>query len=114
MLYDGAIRFATRGRDALERRDYEGAYNGLERSQRIVLELHHGLRREINPPLVDQMAALYNFVYRKLIEATMERSVQSVDEALRVLQHQRETWVLLIDKLRAAAPGDLTVASPAG
>ena len=35
MLYDGAIRFATRGRDALSRKDYEGAYNSLERAQRI-------------------------------------------------------------------------------
>ena len=103
MLYDGAIRFATRGRDALERKDYEGAFNGLERAQRIVLELHNGLRRDANPALVDQMASLYNFIYRKLIEATMERDVACVDEAVRVLQHQRETWTLLMDKLKSDA-----------
>lgn len=99
MLYDGAIRFALRGREALERQDYEGAFNGLERAQRIVLELHSGLRREVNPALVDQMASLYNFIYRRLVEATMERSVKAVDEAVRILRHQRETWTLLMDKL---------------
>ena len=64
MLFDGAIRFTLRGREALERDDVEGAFNGFERAQRIVLELNSGLRREVNPQLVDQTAALYDFIYR--------------------------------------------------
>jgi flagellar protein FliS len=101
MLYDGAIRYAMRGRAALESKDYEGAYNGFERAQRIVLELHNGLRRDVNPALVDQMASLYNFVYRRLVEATMERSVAAADDGLRILRHQRETWVMLMEKVAA-------------
>ena len=109
MLYDGAIRFALRGREALARQDYEGAFNGFDRAQKIVLELHNGLRREVNPALVDQMASLYNFVYRRLFESTMERSLKSADEAIGILRHQRETWVLLMDKL-AAAKAEASVA----
>jgi flagellar secretion chaperone FliS len=108
MLYDGAIRFAERGLDALRAGDREGTFNALERAQMIVLELGNGLRREIYPELADRMAAVYNFIYRRLVDANLQRDEKAIDEALRVLRYQRETWLLLIDKLqkeaRAAAP----------
>jgi len=105
MLLDGAVRYAQRGREALQKGDIEEAFNALERAQRIVLELNSGLRREVNPELVDQMAALYDFVYRRLIDANIHREIEAADDALRILRHQRETWSLLIERLaRAATP----------
>lgn len=104
MLLDGAIRFTLRGREALEQRDIEGAFNAFERAQRIVLELNNGLRREVNPQLVDQLAALYDFIYRRLIDANIRRETKAADDALRILRHQRETWALLIEKLARELP----------
>lgn len=104
MLFDGAIRFTLRGKEALQRDDIEGAFNGFERAQRIVLELNNGLRREVNPELVDQMAALYNFIFRRLIDANVHHDVQAAEEALRILRHQRETWAQLIEKLAKESP----------
>jgi flagellar protein FliS len=104
MLFDGAIRFTLRGKEALQRDDIEGAFNGFERAQRIVLELNNGLRREVNPELVDQMAALYNFIFRRLIDANVHRDVQAAEDALRILRHQRETWAMLIEKLAKSSP----------
>lgn len=103
MLLDGAIRFATRGREAIERKDIEGAFNALERAQRIALELIGGMNRDANPELVDQMAGLYNFIYRRLVDANMKRDTRAVDDALRILSHQRETWRLLIEKITREA-----------
>ncbi len=100
MLLDGAIRFATRGGQALQERDYEASFNALDRAQRIVLELNNGLCREVNPPLVDQMAALYGFVYRRLVDANVTHDLQAIQDALKILRHQRETWAMLIDKIR--------------
>ncbi len=104
MLLDGAIRFTLRGREALEKGDTEAAFNGFERAQRIVLELNNGLRREVNPELVDRMAALYDFIFRRMIDANVHRETQAADDALRILRHQRETWALLIEKLAREAP----------
>ena len=104
MLLDGAIRFALRGREAIEAGDIEAMFNSLERAQRIVLELSNGLRREINPELVDRMAALYAFIFRRLVDANMQRDTQGVDDAVRILRHQRETWALLIEKLKKELP----------
>jgi len=100
MLLDGAIRFATQGRAGLEAGDMEAMFNGLDRAQKIVLELSSGLRRDVNPPLANRMAALYDFIFRRLVDANMKRDVPAVDDALRILRHQRETWVLLMDKLQ--------------
>jgi len=105
MLLDGAIRFTLRGREALERQDIEGAFNGFERAQRIVLELASGLRREVNPQLVDQMTALYDFIYRRLIDAHIHRELKAADDALRILRHQRETWAMLIEKIAREGAG---------
>ncbi len=105
MLYDGAIRFAERGREALRAKDREACLNALERAQLLVIELSNGVRREINPELVDRMLALYNFAWRRLVDANIHQDEQALDEALRILQHQRETWVLLMEKLQKELGG---------
>ncbi len=104
MLYDGAIRFALKGQEAIRAKDREGAFSALERAQRIVLELAAGLRREINPELVDRMGALYSFIYRRLVDANVNQDEQALEEALRILRYQRETWVLLMEKLKKELP----------
>ncbi len=108
MLYDGAIRFTTRGQEAIRAKDREAAFTALERAQLIVLEMSAGIRRDINPEIADRMGALYNFVYRRLIEANINQDEQAAEDALRILRYQRETWVLLMEKLKkegVAAPG---------
>jgi len=106
MLYEGAIRFASQGRDAVLARRYEDSYNLLTRAQRIVLELQHGLRREVSPELCDNMSALYTFIYRKLVEGCVNKDVGRIDEALRILRYQHRTWVMLMDKLREERCGE--------
>ena len=108
MLLDGAIRFATRGLEAIRAADIEACFNALERAQRITLELANGLRRDANPELVDQMTSLYGFVYRRLVEANMQRDAAAVEDALKILRHQRETWTLVIEKISTVvdAPED--------
>ena len=99
MLLDGAIRFATRGLEAIRDNNIEDTFNALERAQRIVIELSNGLRRENNPQLVDQMSALFGFVFRRLVEGNMQRDAQAVEDALKILRDQRETWAIIVDKL---------------
>lgn len=101
LLYDGAIRFATQGRDAIQAGQLEKSYDLLTRAQKIMLELVNGMREEVDPPLVRQMASLYMFIYRKLVEANINKDPGAIDDALGLLAHQRETWVKLLEKLRA-------------
>ena len=38
MLYNGALRFMTEGREAIEKKDYEEANNSLQKAQNIITE----------------------------------------------------------------------------
>lgn len=102
MLYDGAIRFAEQGKLAMQKKDWEGTYHGLSRAQKIVAELTSTLKHSISPELCGKLASLYTFVYRKLTEANLKHNIDAINEALSVLQHQRETWVLLMDQIGKA------------
>ena len=102
MLYDGAIRFSIQAREAIERKDYETSYERLTRAQHIILEMQNGLNHDVNRELCERVASIYSFLYRKLIDASVHRDVHMVDDALRVLRMERETWQMLVDKVNRA------------
>lgn len=100
MLYDGAIRFARQGREAMSTRNLDDACEKLLKAQRIVMQMKAGLRPEVNPALCENLTGLYNFIYWRLVEANTKHDPAVIDEALQILEHQRETWRLLLEKIR--------------
>ena len=105
MLYDGAIRFAEQGKAALAERRLDKSYEVLTRAQNILHELTGGLRHDVSPEVCKNLAALYDFAFRRLVHANIHHEVAAIDEALSVLRYQRETWLLLMSevaKTRAA------------
>jgi flagellar protein FliS len=115
MLYDGAIRFAEQARTALQERNFEKSYTSISRVQKILVEMSSTLKHDVFPELCGKLASLYNFVYRKLIEANIDHSIGAMDEALGVLRYQRETWSLLLEQLgkSKAAAAATKIAMPA-
>ncbi len=111
MLYDGAMRFARQAREAILACDWETSCEKLLRAQRILTEMKNGLRPEIQPALCEQLASLYNFAYWRLVEANTKHDVRPIDEALQILEHQRETWHMLVQKVQSdrQAPRDALV-----
>ena len=99
MLYDGAIRFCEQARVAIREKNFEQSYNLITRVQKIVMEMNCSLKHDVSPDLCARLAALYNFAYRKLIEANVEHKLESLDEALDVLRYQRKTWAMLMEQL---------------
>ncbi len=99
MLYNGAIRFATLARAKMAEQEYEDSYELLVRAQNIVLELVCGLRPEHNPSLCNKMAALYSFIYSRLVEANISHDTTAVDDAIEILTVQRDIWLELLERL---------------
>ena len=98
MLYEGAIRFCRLARAALEAREWEKSYNNLMRAQKIVLELSTSLNYQVAPELCARLGALYTYIYRRLVDANVEHAIAAVDEAIKLLEYERETWQLLMAK----------------
>lgn len=99
MLYDGAIRFGEQARAALEKKDFEASFTMITKVQKIVVELQTSMKHDVYPELCGKLAALYNYAYRKLVEANTRHTIASLDDALNILRYQRETWALLMDRL---------------
>jgi len=53
--------------------------------------------------------SLYTFLFSELVEASFEKNLGRIDEVIKLLQYERETWALLMTKLaseRAQRPGE--------
>jgi flagellar secretion chaperone FliS len=99
MLYDGALKFCRQAKVSLEKKSYEESYNNLMRAQKIVLELSTSLNHNADPQLCQRLSALYTYVYRLLVDANMKRETAIVDEAIKLIEYERETWQMLMKKL---------------
>lgn len=120
MLLEGAVRFCRQGRDGMAARDWEASFNGFSKCRNILTELMISMRPEIDPELCQRLTSLYTFLYTQIIEAAHEKNVAKADKVVELLEYERDTWVLLMDKLRedknaaAGAPVPLAAAAPAG
>lgn len=71
----------------------------MNRSRECVSELIAGLNPDQAPEMVQSLKNLFVFVYRSLAMADLETSPARVDDAIRILESHRDTWLELIDKL---------------
>ena len=99
MLFDGAIRFAERARHGIETKNHEQAFDGVSRCQDILMELINSLRPEHDVELCENLSALYTYMFSRLMEANRDRDIAAVDEVLQLLNYERETWAMLVQKL---------------
>ncbi len=100
MLYDGAIRFGEQARVAIENREIENSYNLIVRAENIILELTNSMKDEIAPETCANMRRLYVYCYEQLVEANVKKTIEPLHNALKVLRHLRETWILLMEKIK--------------
>ncbi len=103
MLIEGAIRFIEKTKQHWEAEQYDWGIESLIRAQEIVTEILGSLRHDVDRPLVRKVAGIYVFVFRNLVDASLDHSREKLDEALRVLHEERETWRQLCEKLGGAA-----------
>jgi flagellar protein FliS len=112
MLLEGAIRLIERTRQHWRADEDVQASDTLIRAQQIITELLSSLNHEVAPELTRKVAALYLFVFRRLIDANLHRDEQRLEEALSVLEPQREAWKGVCEELGSTLPsGDGAAAS---
>ena len=107
LLLEGCVRFMREGREAMGGKNWEGVYTNFTSARDILLELMNTLRHEVAPELCAQVSSVLTFVYNHLTEASFEKNVAKVDACIKIMDYERETWALLIDRVaeeRAANP----------
>jgi flagellar protein FliS len=99
MLLEGALKFCRQGRDGLANKNYEAVFNGFSRCRAILVELVTTMKPEPDRQLYDRLSSLYLFMMSRLMESSHERSIEKADEVIKLLDYERETWVMLIEKV---------------
>jgi flagellar protein FliS len=113
LLIEGGLRFLRDGRQAMTDDKYELVYESLGQARDIVMELINGLRHDISPDLCKNLEALYVFMYRRIVEGSFEKDTVKIDEIIGLLDYERETWVMLIEKLNREAEQNTPQSAPA-
>lgn len=109
LLYDAMIRSLDRAREGLARRDMEAAHAPILRAQDIALELIASLN--LNDPgdagaMARQLAPLYEYMYRRLLDASLHKDVEPVEEVRLLLVPVRDAWAVALEAVaRQAAQG---------
>ncbi|MDX2115621.1 MAG: flagellar export chaperone FliS [Planctomycetota bacterium] len=101
LLIEGALRFLREGRGAMEARNYEKLHESFSNARNIIIELSSSLKREVDPDLCGKLEAIYTYVFRLIVEGSFEKSLAKIDEAIELMDYDRETWRLLLEKLAA-------------
>jgi flagellar secretion chaperone FliS len=92
MLIDAAIRHAEQARKHWSDGASDAACVALVRAQEIIGEMVASLDYEADSDFVRNVASLYLFIHRCFVEANLAREETKLDDALRVLRIERETW----------------------
>lgn len=98
MLYDGAIRSCLQAKKALENQDKEESHNCITKVQDIILELMTTLNMDYE--IANNLYSLYDYLYRRLVEANVQKDTVILDEVLGFLKELRQTWAEAAVKAR--------------
>jgi len=90
MLYEGGIRFLNQAIIAIEKKEVEKSNNLLIRVQDIVREFQITLDHRY--PIAAQLNALYDYMYRRLVEGNMSKDLEIINEVLGMFRDFRDTW----------------------
>lgn len=98
MLYKGAIRFINGSKAAILKGNMEEANYYNLRAQDIIRELLITLNMEI--PLSKDLAAMYNYMIRRLIEANIKKDADLLDEVKGYCEEFAITWSQAMKSLK--------------
>ena len=98
MLFDAAVKKLHLARKAIEENNIERTHNELIKVQRIFSELMVALDFDIGGELSQQLFAIYDFVYRQLVQANIRRDIKLIDEVLPIVEDLREGWTKAVAK----------------
>jgi flagellar protein FliS len=92
MLYRGAARFAASAIEAIGVRDVQSAHNHLVKAQAIITELHETLDVERGGEVARNLARIYEYLNRRLVEANLRKDAEPVREVERLVRELLPAW----------------------
>jgi len=90
MLYNGCIRFIKQGMQAIDDKDIPRAHTNIVKAQDIIVEFISTL--DMRYDVAKSLMPLYDYIYRRLVEANVGKDATILNEALGLVTELRDTW----------------------
>jgi flagellar protein FliS len=108
MLYNGLVKFLMQAQNAIETNNIEKANNSILRAQAIIKEFQATL--DMNYEVSEGLDSLYDYMYRRLIEANLKKDVSIVEEILGYSKELRDTWAQAMKIAKHSVPATEKIA----
>ena len=92
LLIEAALRSSQRAGQQYRDERPEKALQSLLHAEAVVAELLRGVDQESPGELSRRAAAVYAFIFRRLVEVGFQRDEGKLSEAIRLLEFERDTW----------------------
>ncbi|AIQ65881.1 flagellar biosynthesis protein FliS [Paenibacillus stellifer] len=92
MLYNGAIQFAGKAREAMLANNISDTNLYLQKSQDIIYELLSSLNIKEGGELAANLKNLYFYMIDRLIESNIQKKSSGIDEVVSMLEELKSAW----------------------
>lgn len=103
MLYEGLVRFCTAADVAIRAGEVASAHDNLVRAQAIVAELAGSLNHQQGGEIATNLARLYDYCYRRLVEANVRKDSTIVIEVRGLMSELLPAWREVVRQEQAPA-----------
>lgn len=94
MLYEGAIKFCNKAIDAVDNNDVVGAHQNIRKVENIIIEFQATLDHKYE--VAKDFDIIYDYIYRKLVEANIKKDKETLTEVLKELRDLRDSWKIIM------------------
>jgi len=95
LVYEALVQSLMQARSAAENGDMELQVERTSRAMEALIELMTSLDHEKGGEIAGNLASLYTYMHRRLLEGQSGDVVAALDEVLKVAQTLRESWMEL-------------------
>lgn len=90
MLYNGLVKFVMKAQYAISKKDMATAHDNIIKAQNIINEFIATLDKSYE--ISSSLLLLYDYMYRRLVEANVQKSTEILQEVLGFAKELRDTW----------------------
>ncbi len=92
IMYDGALSFAVKAKEAIENKNILEKVYAIERLNAILLALRNVLDVKNYPEAGKFLESMYDFLLLQTLKANLNNSIQEIEVVIRYLQKMSEIW----------------------
>jgi flagellar protein FliS len=92
MLYQGSVKFMKLAKMNIKEGKIEESHKNIIKAQNIILELQSTLNKEEGGEIAVQLESLYDFIYRELIQANLNKNTRHLDNVIPLVEELFTTY----------------------